>query len=310
MILGEAYQRCRKIEPLSIHIMRIITMLILLICILIFIINLTLNIINDKPVVSNSYIQEDMPVPDIKFFSESLFVVASCNFKNSVSGLDYDCNSYTSESLIKNGPYYYVNFSIPFAYGYKMVLDTSNDTRYAQYGKRGEKIISFQINFFDQNANPSLFVEISDSEPVYLKENISSTFLQSITMTNTLQILPKEDTNVNLGRNIRQIIIPNWKATMGFQPDYEIIPYLTSRIITSRERFMQNNEDLSNLAFFNIKADFDITIIETEQRTHTILSSLGLLGGAWSFAIIAYKLLFGMFCYKPIYYIVDGQTRH
>ncbi|CAG8604520.1 3976_t:CDS:2 [Gigaspora rosea] len=168
-----------------------------------------------------------------------------------------------------------------------MVLDTSNDTRYAQYGKRGEKIISFQINFFDQNANPSLFVEISDSEPVYLKENISSTFLQSITMTNTLQILPKEDTNVNLGRNIRQIIIPNWKATMGFQPDYEIIPYLTSRIITSRERFMQNNEDLSNLAFFNIKADFDITIIETEQ------SSLGLLGGAWSFAIIAYKLLFG-----------------
>ncbi|CAG8516718.1 20794_t:CDS:2 [Gigaspora margarita] len=165
-----------------------------------------------------------------------------------------------------------------------MVLDISNDTRYAQYGKRGEKSISFQINFFDQNANPSLFVEISDSEPVYLKENISSTFLQSIAMTNTHQILSKEDTYINLGRSIRKIIIPNWKATMGFQPDYELIPYLTSRKFTSRERFMQNNDFASSLI---IMADFDITIIETER------SSLGLLGGAWSFVIIAYKLLFG-----------------
>ncbi|RIB29263.1 hypothetical protein C2G38_1198872 [Gigaspora rosea] len=82
MILGEIYQRYRKTEPLTIHVMRIITMIFCLLCILIFTISIIYNIINDQPVISYSYIKEDLPVPDIQFFSENMFVM-TCNFMTS-----------------------------------------------------------------------------------------------------------------------------------------------------------------------------------------------------------------------------------
>ncbi|CAG8756735.1 6780_t:CDS:1, partial [Dentiscutata heterogama] len=72
---------------------------------------------------------------------------------------DFDCSSYITETLIKNGPYYYANFSIPLAYGYRFNLDYSNVTSYAD---RREILIGFQVKFMDQNINPSLFVEVSD----------------------------------------------------------------------------------------------------------------------------------------------------
>ncbi|CAG8613124.1 10656_t:CDS:2, partial [Dentiscutata heterogama] len=217
------------------------------------------------------------------------------NATNPASTSSDECNSYISESLIKSGPYYYVNFSIPPAYGYKLVLAYNNATQYSLfgydiYGNRGEQIISFAIRFLDQNTNPSLFLEVSDSENIYSKETISSTFLQSISMTNTYQILPSESTSIFLERYVKKFIIPGWKATMGFQPDYEIISYLNSRKSSRRTQTNQNGSDFFTLG---ILADYDTIIIETEQRTHTILSSLGLLGGVWSIATIAYKLLFG-----------------
>ncbi|RIB25009.1 hypothetical protein C2G38_2139000 [Gigaspora rosea] len=48
-----------------------------------------------------------------------------------------------------------------------------------------------------------------------------------------------------------------------------------------------------------VSLDFDITTVETEQRSHTILSSLGLIGGAWSLAVCVYKLLFGDDAIRP-----------
>ncbi|CAG8636315.1 17361_t:CDS:2 [Dentiscutata erythropus] len=119
------------------------------------------------------------------------------------------------------------------------------------------------MNFLDQNPNPSLFIEISDAETIYPKEITSLTFLQSISLTNTYQISTNEQTNVFLGRNIRNFIIPGWKATMGFQPDYETVPYLTSRKSSTRT---QTNQNESNIFTLGILADYDTTTIETEQR--------------------------------------------
>ncbi|KAF0495068.1 hypothetical protein F8M41_021217 [Gigaspora margarita] len=137
----------------------------------------------------------------------------------------------------------------------------------------------------DQNARSSSFLKVSDSENGYLKKNISSIFLQSITQSNTYEVLTGDSVSLYLGRSIRKIIIPNWKAIMGFQPDYDIKPYLTSRKAASRMQYSS--------PYITIQPDFDITTIEIEQRTHTVLNSLGLLGGAWSLAAVVYKLLFG-----------------
>ncbi|CAG8752726.1 9236_t:CDS:2, partial [Dentiscutata heterogama] len=47
------------------------------------------------------------------------------------------------------------------------------------------------------------------------------------------------------------------------------------------------------LTIVDIYAEIDIATIETEQI------SLGLLGGAWSLAVVAYKILFGDDAIQP-----------
>ncbi|CAG8760156.1 36901_t:CDS:2 [Gigaspora margarita] len=146
---------------------------------------------------------------------------------------DQECSSYLTNPSEKDGVYIGY-FSIPFENNYRLIFNPSNDTKYE---KRDEVFIDFTVNFMDRNASQRVFVRVSDSgmlintnslltintnakslyaENVYLKENISSIFLQSITQSNTYQVLPGD-----------------------------------------------------------------------------VLNSLGLLGGAWSLAAVAYKLLFG-----------------
>ncbi|CAG8680766.1 21769_t:CDS:2 [Dentiscutata erythropus] len=163
-----------------------------------------------------------------------------------------------------------------------MIIDLTDNSSYAKYGNHGALMINFQVKFLDPNINPSIFVEVSDPATVYSMENMSSAFLQSIAMANTYQVLPSDTTDIYLSRNIRKFIIPSWKATMGLTPDYEITTYLTTRKTT--ERF--STTQFASMFIISIYAEYDKTIIETEE------SSLGLLGGAWSIAIVAYKLLF------------------
>ncbi|RIB21951.1 hypothetical protein C2G38_2175166 [Gigaspora rosea] len=125
---------------------------------------------------------------------------------------DQECNSYMTNPSEKDGSYYIGYFSIPFENNYKLIFNPLNDTK---YGKRDEVMINLYVEFMDQNASSRSFLRVSDSENVYLKENISSVFLQSITQSNTYEVL-----------------------------------------------------------------------------TGDVLNSLGLLGGAWSLAAVAYKLLF------------------
>ncbi|CAG8436651.1 2447_t:CDS:2 [Scutellospora calospora] len=197
---------------------------------------------------------------------------------------DPACNQFITEPSVKNGSYYYGYFSIPFENGYKLILPLSNDTK--KYGNRGGLQIGFQFNILDKNTSSSISVQVSDSG------NISSIFLQSVAQANTYQIRVGESSYLYLGRNLRQFIIQNWKSIFGFQPDYDIKPYLTSRKYIERMHF-------NSLTFIIAKADYDITTVETEQRTHTVLNSLGLLGGAWSLAIVVYKLLYGDDVVRP-----------
>ncbi|CAG8458303.1 24546_t:CDS:2, partial [Gigaspora rosea] len=169
------------------------------------------DIINDQPVINYSYIKEDLPVSDIRFFSETIFVM-SCSFETSYKSFNFqkclesqnssvihdsNCNKYINAPLEKDGTFYNGYFSIPFENNYKLVL--SNNTKHGNH-------------------------EIVNSEM-----NISPIFLQSIAQANTYKILTQQSIDIYLSRRIRKFIIPNWKTTMGFQPDYIIKPYPTSR---------------------------------------------------------------------------------
>ncbi|CAG8520205.1 23924_t:CDS:2, partial [Gigaspora rosea] len=221
------------------------------------------DIINDQPVINYSYIKEDLPVPDIRFFSENMFVM-SCGFHTSESQsviYDNNCNKYITAPLEKDGSYYNGYFSIPFEHSYKLVL--SNNTK---LGKRGEQRIRFLLQFLDlnvdRNTSSSFFIQFSDSEIVDSEMNISPIFLQSITQANTYKILTQQSIDINLSRRIRKFIIPNWKATMGFQPDYIIKPYPTSRKEVTPQLTKPRGDIFTDIT---VSLDFDITTVETEQ---------------------------------------------
>ncbi|CAG8650687.1 27787_t:CDS:2 [Gigaspora margarita] len=203
--------------------------------------------------------------------------------------LSDECNLYCTDPSEKNGSSYNGYFSVPLETGYKLLLiDLSNNT---QYGKHDKHALTFILQFMDSNvyinASSRFTISVFDPENVYLEENISSRFLQSIKKANNYEVLTGQTLRLYLSRNIRKIIIPNWKATMGFQPDYKIIPYLTSRPAVSRTQY-----DVGMIGIV-VMTEFDTTTVETEQ------SSFGLLGGAWSIAIVIYKLLFGDDAIQP-----------
>ncbi|RIB24993.1 hypothetical protein C2G38_2167035 [Gigaspora rosea] len=220
----------------------------------------------------------------------------TCGFKTSEiqnysAIFDTSCNQYITDPSEKDDFYYNGYFSIPLEDSYKLILP--NNTK---YGKRGEQVINFELKFIDVNVDlntsSSFFVQISDSEDVDLKTNVSSIFSQSIIQANTYNILRGQSFYLYLSRSIRKIIIPNWKAIMGFQPDYIIKPYITSRMEVARMQY-------DSITIVNVQPEFDITTVETEQRSHTVLNSLGLIGGAWSLALCAYKILFGDDAIRP-----------
>ncbi|CAG8808065.1 13019_t:CDS:2, partial [Gigaspora margarita] len=189
-----------------------------------------------------------------------------------------DCDSYLTNPSEKIGPYYNGNLSVPFKKKYKLPL-LSNDNN-------GNTLFFF-YQFMDANDNPSFVVKVFDSENIYLKKNISSILLQSITQANTYEFYQGDSMTIYLSRRIRKIIIPNWKAIMGFRPDYDIKPYLKSRSEVARA---QHNAK----TYIMVKGETDIT---------TVLNTLGLIGGAWSLAVAAYKLLFGDDAIQPFGFI-------
>ncbi|CAG8850728.1 20068_t:CDS:2, partial [Racocetra persica] len=48
---------------------------------------------------------------------------------------------------------------------------------------------------------------------------------------------------------------------MGFQPDYDIKPYLSSRKVS----YLVSLSEFTELTFVSLLAEFDITSVETEQ---------------------------------------------
>ncbi|CAG8760392.1 37348_t:CDS:2 [Gigaspora margarita] len=201
-----------------------------------------------------------------------------CSFNNSDSKTSpSDCDSYLTNPSEKIGSYYNGNLSVPFKKKYK--LPVSNDNN--------KNSLRFLYQFMDANDNPSFLVKVFDSENVHLKNNISSILLQSITQANTYEFYQGDAMTIYLSRSIKKIIIPNWKAIMGFQPDYDIKPYLKSRSEVARAQYNAKT-------FITVQGEADIT---------TVLNTFGLIGGAWSLAVAVYKLLFGDDAIQPFGFI-------
>ncbi|CAI2179852.1 6883_t:CDS:2 [Funneliformis geosporum] len=169
------------------------------------------------------------------------------------------------------------------------------------------------LHYEDPNLNPDAIshVEVSidvdasiaqDKSPIVVFldaafDNLPNNIREYV--TNNMYIVPNgQRGRVSFNRHIKKVINSEYKATLGISPTYDEIPYILSNIQTEPiENDKLTNGVLSSIVLLNVQYFF--IKIETEQRTRTVFSIFGLVGGAYGIASTIYIILFGTNVIRP-----------
>ncbi|CAG8753823.1 17311_t:CDS:2, partial [Racocetra persica] len=104
---------------------------------------------------------------------------------------------------------------------------------------------------------------------------------------------------VKIKRKRKEFMVPSWENYLGFSSKLENIPYYTSTLETFPLLNDPEFPTLTMLTKITIEPQTFIVQVETDKRTKTVLSSIGLIGGAWGSAATIYVILFGAIVIKP-----------
>ncbi|CAG8727084.1 730_t:CDS:2, partial [Dentiscutata erythropus] len=103
--------------------------------------------------------------------------------------------------------------------------------------------------------------------------------------------------DIQVSRNIKQLMTNSWKNYLGFTPDLETIPYCTSIIASN---VITNNTDPNSLySIINIEPYSFIVEVDTDQKSKTALNLFGLFGGVFGILTSLYAFLFGVKAIQP-----------
>ncbi|CAG8505990.1 18830_t:CDS:2 [Gigaspora margarita] len=96
---------------------------------------------------------------------------------------------------------------------------------------------------------------------------------------------------IKISRNVKEIIRKNFKNDLGLVPDLVKLTYITS----TQELLPTTNSSTPQNLFIEliIEPQSFIVQVQTDKRLKTVLTSFGLLGGAYGLAISLLVLLFG-----------------
>ncbi|CAG8676020.1 6337_t:CDS:2 [Rhizophagus irregularis] len=131
-----------------------------------------------------------------------------------------------------------------------------------------------------------------DPEKDFFYQGRSDFVEESIFTLNTYSIMPSQDYRFTYSNIIREVIVPSWMNDFGVPPKYERKPYIISDLVQDKTS--------EQIISFTIQPKYSNTIqIDKELRTHTYLSGLGLIGGAWGLAAAIYTFLFGANILQP-----------
>ncbi|KAF0550198.1 hypothetical protein F8M41_024944 [Gigaspora margarita] len=279
MALGKIFRKERKTEPISVFWLRIIVTTLFIFILVGYSIFLILDVCNDHPAIQSSFIEvNSFPVPELMFLDIPVKTYFECYFTYAANNTREDnkaCTQYLKQPVLNATSKYNGYFQTSGDLLFSVSSDSSNE---------GLKNIGITIYIDDSAYNasdPSMFVNILavDSElyKTYgpkLFENQNSMFLDSIVKINTYELSPDQSYNIQLTRNVKQLMSQSWKNYFGFVPETERIPHVTSTIV-----------------LFIINA--------FEKMFKTVLSSLGLFGGVFGLVTSFYALLFGTGAIKP-----------
>ncbi|CAI2173950.1 20307_t:CDS:2 [Funneliformis geosporum] len=105
-------------------------------------------------------------------------------------------------------------------------------------------------------------------------------------ITNNMYYVPKgQMARLSFNRQLRRILHKDYKANLGISPTYEEKPYILSNLQTEPIEpdtliaGVFSSKILLNVQYFFVK-------VETEQKTRTVFSIVGLVGGAYGTNVI------------------------
>ncbi|RHZ79413.1 hypothetical protein Glove_146g63 [Diversispora epigaea] len=120
---------------------------------------------------------------------------------------------------------------------------------------------------------------------------------QEILRTNLYYLANYARTNIKFSRNIREKIKPKFTDVLGISSaQLDRQPFITSNL-----QYLPLSTGSSNsyLGIVIVEPQNFIVETKTDVRNRTILSALGVMGGAWSLSIALYSLFFGSDTIRP-----------
>ncbi|CAG8569015.1 5736_t:CDS:2, partial [Paraglomus occultum] len=135
----------------------------------------------------------------------------------------------------------------------------------------GMTIVASDTEFSSDEYNDTL-IEIDKIDP---------TLSTSLYQQSTYSLSYQQVHILAYNRNERHIIKPNALATIGMPSGLIRVPYITTSLETGPLSYHPNTLSSDRYGGIIIKASSFVVRTEVEFRSHTVLSLIGLLGGAW-----------------------------
>ncbi|KAG9287129.1 hypothetical protein G9A89_001023 [Geosiphon pyriformis] len=297
MFFNEALSGYRRSEPTQLLALRCGVTLLLLAIFSGYITILFLDIIFAGPILQISYENSDtLPLPALRFKYKQNFNI-SCYF-SSDAGTDVNaCNQYISKpTKDKDGTY--IGF---FKSGKDLTVSSST------LDQNGILGVTVMVDTNDQNAFKGVnIITVNAYDPgfdpfVEHPEIDDANFLKGLAGLNSYPIQYQQSNVLVFSRSIKEKLTTKSIGMLGLPLiDKQKIPFVRTLSVTGP---MPTSPKTANYAAVSLWPRNFIVDIESEERSHTILGSLGLIGGAWILAIGIYTILFGSNALRPFGFI-------
>ncbi|RGB29339.1 hypothetical protein C1646_766736 [Rhizophagus diaphanus] len=318
MNLADLFRGYRHTEPRILLLLKLFIMIILVACLAGYLAIILIDIQKDGPIIRTSFhISDDnLPIrpPSFIFKSEFNFTIVACieehntqDFKTSM----VNCISDMTHPDEKRGP----------SQAYFGTYQPSKDTFFYTFNKSSDHtlmssivigLIILDTNYTSASSQALVQIVAFDSgykTPInYISDNkideiisnqkdsgTSLSFNDSVAMMNLYNLALNQNYQFEFKRRIKEVMVPSWMNDFGIPSKYETQSYIESTLLP----IPISNVTSNNMLLMSIMPKGAIIQIDREIRTHTYLSGIGLLGGAWGLAAAMYSLLFGADTIRP-----------
>ncbi|CAI2163251.1 14166_t:CDS:10 [Funneliformis geosporum] len=270
MRFNELFIRHRKTEPSSVNLLRILIMIILISSLTGYIAILIIEVTSDEPVLTNTVVEAmEIPIPggsqEIKLdesCKEYLEQPKASSESNNYIGYFKNVQNLTCVNVVA----LIVDSNYNATKSQDLMKFTATDSEYNP--------LRYESKFNETNINklPAYVKELSTSNFYYMVKNQMARLQFTRNIRETKIILESNQLIID-----KVTLCPVYVKNVPF--DYEAGDFFASQIVLTVQNFLLKKE--------------------TEQRTRTLLSVFGLVGGAWGLAAAFYATLFGVDIIRP-----------